>query len=90
MYFLLDLHFGSLLPGILIHWANNFMLTTLVSGEGGAVTVPTLLVYTSSNSGSSSALGMLMSEIVAWLPIMVYMILDAWMKKRAAAREETK
>lgn len=90
MYFLVDLHFGSLLPGILIHWANNFMLTTLISGEVSSMAMPTLLVDATPVSGSGSALGMLVGKILLWLPIMVYMIVDARMKKRAAANCEDK
>ena len=86
MYFLVDLHFGSLLPGILIHWANNFMLTTLISGEVSSMAMPTLLVNTTPASASGSALGMLVGKILLWLPIMVYMIVDARMKKKSPAR----
>ena len=43
-YYLVDLHFGSILPGIVIHWLNNFVLFTLVSGDVSAVPLPTLLV----------------------------------------------
>ena len=84
MYFLVDLHFGSLLPGILIHWANNFMLTTLISGEVSSMAMPTLLVNTTPDSGSGSALGLLVGKIIGWLPVILYMVWDAWKKKKAA------
>jgi membrane protease YdiL (CAAX protease family) len=81
VYFIADLHFGSLLPGIIIHWINNFLAFTLVGSDAGAMPLPTLFV----SGGSFTAEGMLLSNTVSYLPIMVYIILDAWKKKKAAA-----
>lgn len=84
--FLADLYFGSLLPGILIHWLNNFTLFTLIASEVTALPVPTLLVDTTPHKAEWS----LVSTVIVYVPVLVYMILDARMKKRAAAREEMK
>ena len=81
MYFFTDLYFGSLLPGILIPWANNFIAFTLISEEVTVLSVPTLLLDTTPHSAE----GMLTSKILTWLPVMVYMSLDVRKKKKAAS-----
>lgn len=78
--FLADLYFGSLLPGILIHWLNNFTVFTLIASEVTALPVPTLLVDTTPHKAEWS----LVSTVLAYLPVLVYMILDARKKKKAA------
>ena len=80
MMYLADLHFGSLLPGILMHWVNNFMLFTLIGSEVTAMPVPTLLVDTTPHKAE----WVLASTVIAYLPVLVYMILDARKKKAAA------
>jgi membrane protease YdiL (CAAX protease family) len=78
--FLADLYFGSLLPGILIHWLNNFTVFTLIASEVTALPVPTLLVDTTPHKAEWS----LVSTVLAYLPVLVYMILDARKKKKIA------
>lgn len=77
--YLADLHFGSLLPGILIHWLNNFVLFTLISSETTALPVPTLLV----DGTPHCAEWMLISTAVAYLPVLAYVVLDVRKKRKA-------
>ena len=82
VYAIADLYFGSLLPGILIHWINNFVTFTLVGTDAGAMPLPTLLV---SGSGDSvSVASMFLGTIIPYGPIMVYILWDAWKKKKTA------
>ena len=80
-YFLMDLYFGNLMPGIIMHWANNFMNAVLVSGEISAIAMPSLLVTTSSYSAYVTLLGVLVTK----LPFLAYILWDIRKKKKAAA-----
>jgi membrane protease YdiL (CAAX protease family) len=81
MFLLTDLYFGSLMPGILIHWLNNFVLTTLIAAEDSAIMAPTLFI---ADATGRSGVGMLIGNLLPWLPIMVYIFLDYRKKKKAA------
>ena len=81
MFFLTDLYFGSLMPGIVIHWINNFLLSFLIGGEVSVIATPKLLLDTTPHTGET----MLLSSTLAWLPLIVYMVLDYRKKKKAAA-----
>jgi membrane protease YdiL (CAAX protease family) len=83
MMYLSDLYFGSLMPGILIHWFNNFTLFTLIASDVTVMPVGTLLVDTTPHKAELVLAG----TLIANLPLTVYMILDARKKKAAAARE---
>ena len=76
--YLADLHFGSLLPGIIVHWLNNFILFTLVSSEVSVVALPTLLIDTTPNHAAWT----LGSTALAYLPLLVYILWDG--RKRTA------
>jgi membrane protease YdiL (CAAX protease family) len=78
MYFVVDLYFGSLLPGLLIHWVNNFMVLVIISEEVSAISVKTLLLDTTPHSAEV----MMLSKILTWLPVLVYILLDARKKKK--------
>jgi membrane protease YdiL (CAAX protease family) len=80
MYFA-NLHFGSLLPGILIHWINNFVLFTIISSEVTTMPVPTLFVENSPHLAEF----MVLSNLGAYVPLFVYIFLDARKKKKAAS-----
>ena len=82
MFLVIDLYFGSLMPGILIHWLNNFVLTTLIAAEDSSILAPTLFVVTSTHS---SGVGMLIGNLLPWLPLMVYMFLDYRKKKKTVS-----
>jgi uncharacterized membrane protein len=84
MYFVTALYFGNLLPGILIHWANNYLGFVLISEEVTVVSTATLLLDTTPHSAE----WMLISKILTWLPVAVYIFLDARKKKQAAAAQE--
>lgn len=81
LMFFADLYFGSLVPGILIHWVNNFILFTVIASEVTSMPVPTLLVENSPHLAEF----MVLSNLGAYVPLFVYIFLDARKKKKAAA-----
>ena len=83
VYFLADLHFGSLLPGILIHWINNFLTFTLIGSDSNAMPLPTLLVIGS--GGDSTVVSLFLGNFLQYAPIIVYILWDIWKKKKAAS-----
>ena len=80
LMFFADLYFGSLLPGILIHWVNNFILFTVIASEVTTMPVGTLLV----DGTPHAAEWMLVSNFITYAPVFVYIFLDARKKKAAA------
>lgn len=80
-FFLMDLYFGNLMPGIIMHFVNNFLLTVLVSEEVATISMPTLFVTTASYSAYARLLGVLVTK----LPFVAYILWDIWKKKKAAA-----
>ena len=78
--FLANLHFGNLLPGIIMHAINNTLLFTVIAEEVTAMPVSTLLVSSAPHTGEV----MLALNIILYLPVVLYMILDARKKKIAA------
>ena len=84
-FFLMDLYFGNLMPGIIMHWVNNFTITVLLSGEVSAVAMPSLLVTTSSYSAYVVLLGVLVTK----LPFAAYILWDIGKKKKMAKNNST-
>ena len=83
LMFFADLYFGSLVPGILIHLINNFVLFTIISSEVTVMPVPTLFVENSPHLAEF----MVLSNLGAYVPLYVYIFLDARKKKKAACAE---
>lgn len=81
LFFFVSLYFGSLMPGIIVHWINNFILSTIISSEVSVVAVSTLFIDTTPHTGE----GMLIGNLLPWLPLLAYIFLDARKKKKAAA-----
>jgi membrane protease YdiL (CAAX protease family) len=79
-FYLMDLYFGNLMPGIIMHFVNNFLLSIMVSGEVASLSMPTLLVTTVDHNAYVMLLGVLMSK----LPFVAYILWDIWKKKKAA------
>lgn len=79
VFFLANVHFGSLMPGIVMHWINNFVCYTLISSDVSAAPVPTLLVDSTPQSGVM----MLASNIVVCLPLLAYILVDIRKRKKA-------
>lgn len=79
-YFFANLYFGNLLPGIIMHAANNTLLFTVIAAETTAMPVPTLLV----DGAPHTAEVMLLTTTILYMPVVVYMILDARKKKKSA------
>jgi membrane protease YdiL (CAAX protease family) len=78
-----DLHFKSLVPGIVIHWVNNFMLMSIISQEVSAVTAPTLII----DKTPKIAYLDLASVFIAYLPVIIYIVCDLIKRKKAAANQ---
>lgn len=67
LWYMLDMVFGSCLPGCVIHWINNVTAMVLVSSPNSAIKSATILVNASSMSGVSS----LIEELVMYVPLFV-------------------
>lgn len=83
VFYLADLHFGSLMPGIVLHWINNFLGFTLIASEVSAVPVPTLFVDVSEQTGFV----MLVSTLVTYAPVIAYILWDRKKRSKAAPAE---
>lgn len=81
MLFLADLHFGNMLPGIIIHLMNNFTLYSIISSDGSAAPTRTFLV----DNSSTNAVMTLISHLIAYSPILVYIIVDIRKRKKAGS-----
>lgn len=79
-----DIHFGSLLPGMIIHMINNFLLFTLVISSVSVVSFPTLLVDTTPDTASWE----FFSTMLCHLPLIVYMAIDLIRHKKKAAGKQ--
>lgn len=66
--YILDLIEGSILPGILVHWINNFYFFTIFRGEVSALNTPTIFI----RYGKTTGLAHFVGEIVVWLPLIVF------------------
>jgi hypothetical protein len=62
-----------------MHAINNALLYTVIAEEVTAMPLPTLLVSNAPRTGEM----MLAMNILLYLPVVVYMILDARKKKKA-------
>ncbi len=79
MYFV-DIYFKSLLPGLIIHWINNFVNISLYTGVVSAGGFPTIFVDHTEVTGLYYILGVL----VAYAPVYVYILIDINRKRRVA------
>ena len=66
--YILDLFGKSLMPGILIHWVNNFFMFTLVRDKVSALETSTVFLDYSSPTGWDY----FVREIVMWLPVFIF------------------
>lgn len=67
LWYMLDMVFGSCLPGCVIHWINNVTAMVLVSSPNSAIKSATIFVNASSMSGVSS----LIEEIIMYVPLLI-------------------
>lgn len=81
MWHIANMYFGNLMPGMLIHWFNNFMLFTVISAEVTAMPFPTLLVDNTPGTPEFT----LLCYVVGYAPLAVYMIVKARADKKAKA-----
>ena len=75
-----DLFGKSLMPGILIHWVNNFFLSTIIRDKVSALETSTVFIDYSSPTGFDY----LVREIVFWLPVFIFYFYK--MKKGTAVK----
>ena len=80
VYFWADMHFGNLLPGIVLHWINNFLLFTMISAEEVAFSMPTLFIDTTPNS----AVWIFASTALTYVPVLVYLLVDVVKRKKSS------
>ncbi len=80
-----DIHFGSLLPGIIMHWCNNFIIATLVTQEVSALTYPTLWIDHTPKVASWD----LITICLANLPVIIFMVVDLIKRKKAVSSDNT-
>ena len=74
----MDLHYGSLEPGIGIHWLNNLLSFAVITAEVSAGSTCSLFVdHTSANKGLFS----LLEVIITYLPIFIYLIIRSRKRK---------
>ncbi len=78
MMYLLDLYFGSLVPGLVIHWVNNFFVCLILSSEVSSDAGSSLLVDYTPNNGAISFL----QEIIVFIPILIWIIVRRKSRKR--------
>lgn len=76
-----DLHFKSLVPGIIIHWVNNFILISIISQDGYTVTAPTLFIDNTPRIASLD----LASVFIVYLPVVIFIVCDLIKRKKCAA-----
>ena len=71
--FVLDVAFGNLMPGCVCHLVNNFISFAVVGQLGTAVAMPSILV----DSSPVTAVGMLATTVIGYLPFFVYVAVKA-------------
>lgn len=79
LYFV-DIYFKSLMPGLIIHWINNFVNFSLYTGVVSAGGLPTIFVDHTEATGVYYLLGL----ILAYAPVYVYILIDIIRKRRVA------
>lgn len=67
LWYMLDMVFGSCLPGCVVHWINNVTAMVLVSSPNSAIKSATIFVNASSMSGVSS----LIEEAIMYVPLLI-------------------
>ena len=81
VFFIADIYFGNLLPGIIMHWLNNFILFTIVSSDGSVLSLPTLIFDKSSHHPA----WVLVSTVIVYLPMIVYLTVNIIKKRKNTA-----
>lgn len=75
-----NIYYKSLVPGLLIHWLNNFVNFVLISGSITAGGSPSLFVDTSSTTGFKNMLAC----IIVYIPLYLYFAYQIYKKKKLA------
>lgn len=70
LWYMLDIVFGSCLPGCAIHFINNLAAMVLVSSSNSVIQSATILV----NAGSMSGTGALIEELILCIPLLIVCI----------------
>ena len=79
MFAVLDLKFGSILPGIIVHYLNNFAATWLIRAEVSVLDTPAIFV-----DGTKENTGLMgfASTVAIFLPLIIYLILSSRRNKK--------
>lgn len=75
-----NIYYQSLVPGLLIHWLNNFVIFVFVSESITAGGSPSLFVDTSSATGFEN----MTATIIMYMPLYLYFAYQIYKKKKAA------
>lgn len=78
--YLADVVYGSCMPGCVIHWANNFILFTVINQSGSALDSGALFYSSASQNGAASFIG----TLLLYVPIAALLIHD-WRKMHRTA-----
>ena len=71
MYFV-NVAFGNLMPGLFIHWINNFFAFAILTQEVSAVKTGAIFYQT----GSSAGTGSFLSVVITYAPIIILIIVN--------------
>ena len=78
----MDLYFGSLMPGMIMHYVNNAMLCILINAEVSALALPSLMV---TGDTQLNIYIHLLAGLMTKIPFVAYVLWDIYRKKKAAA-----
>lgn len=66
----LNVVFGNLMPGLVLHWSNNILIFTLTAAADGTNPTPALFLAESGEIGSE----MITAELLVNLPLLIYLV----------------
>ncbi|MDO4731009.1 MAG: CPBP family intramembrane metalloprotease [Clostridia bacterium] len=73
-----NIYFKSLMPGLIIHWINNFLNFTLITSVVSAGGFPSLFVDNTPPTG----LYYLITTVVCYIPLYVYIVINLLKKRK--------
>ena len=79
-FYFADIYYKSLVPGLLLHWLNNFTVFSILSENVTAGGSPTPLVDMKHYTGLDNFI----SAIILYVPLYVYLAWKLWKKRKAA------
>jgi membrane protease YdiL (CAAX protease family) len=83
MFYWADMHFGNLMPGIIMHWANNFILYVIVTLPTDSVAYyPTLFI----DHSPQTPFAKIASTLILYIPCTIYIVVGLIKRKKAEAK----